>query len=430
MLVLAGLMSRCGAQARGTVVTEDVTRATPCTAGITVVCPCVGGGQGVQTCDSTTGTFDACICASADGGALDGATFDGATLDRVATDDGPRPDLGVDGAPPDGPRPPPETFAYVISAITIDQEPGGGAPNPATSTRGVSGFNLDNLTSTTADAAMRGGAACSHADFFSTLDPDQNMGACAAGSARGGAGCLGGVDNQLPEAANTVMGFGADVRASLTDSVRRGLSAVVVRVSDVNGVPGPALNDDAVRVDVYPVARPMFASCSLIGTPGQTFAIDDASLTAPGDLNSARLSYAGSIVNGRLRVAPPTSPSAATFPFGLPLMGTNLSIPLLATQLRFDMTPDRGTGGNLGGYVRLAPLASMLGALLPAGIPVSTVQAVLQALVDVQDPAGSATGCTAPNGGISMAFGFDAVRVQLAATTVRGPQAGTCGGSP
>lgn len=335
---------------------------------------------------------------------------------------------GGDDASGGGTTPAPaQTFDYVISGITIDQGTGGAAPAPATHAQGVAGFDLDGLKSTTADAMTRGNAACSHADFFSTLDTDQNTGTCAAGTARGGASCQGGVDNQLPEIAATVMGFGTDVRASLNDAVAQGKVAILVRVTGVNGTPGPTLNDSSVNVLVYPVGRPMFSSCSNIGMPGQMYAVDNASLRTAGDLSTAIFSSPGSIVNGRLRVSPPAATGTANFTFTLPVQGMNIPLGLFKTQLRVDMTADRGSNGNLGGYAQLGPLSSMLGALLPAGIPASTVQTVLQSLVDIQDPAGNAMGCTAPNGGISLGLGFQTVRAVIAAAPVAGAQMGMCG---
>jgi hypothetical protein len=329
---------------------------------------------------------------------------------------------------------PPATFDYVISNNTVDQGvnaagmPNGMAPVPASHTQGVAGFDLDGLKSTPADAMMRGTPACSHADFFSTTDPDQNTGTCTAGMARGGASCQGGVDNQLPEIAATVQGFGTDIRMTLSEQVQQGKVAILVRVSDVNGTPGPTLNDSNVTIRVYPISRPMFASCSNIGMPGQTFAVDNTSLNTPNDLNSAKIQFTGSIVNGRLRVAPPSAAATmANFTFNLPIMNMNIPLSLFRTQLRVDMTTDRGTNGNLGGYAQLRPLAAMLGMLLPAGIPESTVQTVLQSLVDVQDPSGNAMGCTAPNGGISLGLGFSTVRAVIAPMSVMGAQAGMCG---
>lgn len=336
---------------------------------------------------------------------------------------------GDDGGTPAPTPSAPQTFDYVISSITVDQT-NGMAPNPATNTAGVAGFDLDGLKSTAADAAMRGSAACSHADFFSTLDSDQNTGTCAAGMARGGASCQGGVDNQLPEIASTVQGFGTDIRATLTEQLQQGKVAILIRVANVNGTPGPTLNDSAVDVYLYPIGRPMFASCSNVGMVGQSYAVDTASLMGGNDLvANARYHYSASIVNGRLRVAPAAGQTTANFTFNLPIMDMNIPLALFKTQLRVDMTADRGANGNLGGYAQLGPLASMLGSLLPAGIPVSTVQTVLQSLVDVQDPAGNAMGCTAPNGGISLGLGFSTVRAVIQAAPVTGARMGMCGAS-
>ncbi len=294
-----------------------------------------------------------------------------------------------------------------------------------THAQGVAGFNLDGRTSGPLGGAP---ADCAHGDFFSALDPDQDLGSCAPGLARGGPACVGGVDNQLPELASVFSGFGTDLRASMRDDVAQGRTAIVLRVTGVNGVPGPALDDPAVGVQVYPVARPLFASCASIGAPGLPYAVDDASLTTPGDLSSARLSYTGRIVRGRLLVDPPSDPTRAAFPLPVTIMASPLTFPLQAAQVRLSMTPDRATGGNLGGYMSLAALVAQIRPLLPAGIPPATVTTVLQSMVDVQLPAGDPMGCFAPNGGISVGLGFSAARAALSATTVRGPMTGACGG--
>lgn len=337
--------------------------------------------------------------------------------------DAPAPDVAGDA--PDVPVGDPQTWVYAITALTIDSALGGAAPNPMTHAQGVAGFNLDGRTTGPASGAP---ADCAHGDFFSALDPDQDLGSCVPGQPRGGSTCVGGVDNQLPELASIFSGFGTDLRASMLDDVAQGRTAIVLRVTDVNGVPGPALDDPAVGVQVYPVARPLFASCASIGAPGLPYAVDDASLTTPGDLSSARLSYTGRIVRGRLLVDPPSDPTRAVFPFTMTVMASPLTFSLQAAQVRLSMTPDRATGGNLGGYTPLAAIVAQLRPLLPAGIPEATVTTVLQSLVDVQLPAGDSMGCVAPNGGVSMGLGFTASRAALSATTVRGPMTGACGG--
>ncbi len=319
----------------------------------------------------------------------------------------------------------PRTLTYVINRITVDQGAGGNAPNPAMHTSGVAGFDLDGRKT----GPMAGMPVdCAHGDFFSTTDPDQNMGTCAAGMARGGAGCNGGVDNQLPEIAQTVGGFGTDIRMTLTEQVNTGRVAIMVRVLDVNGDPGPSLNDSSVTVKVYPVTRPMFANCMQINTPGNRYAIDTASLRMGStNIEDALITFQGSIVNGRLRVTPPAAGGSPNFTFNLPISNMTIPLNLYQTQLRVTMGADTGTDGNLGGYVPLRDLTTMLASLLPAGIPPATVQTVLMSLVDIQLPMGNAMGCTAPNGGISLGLGFTTVRAEAAAMPVTGAQMGMCG---
>ncbi len=334
------------------------------------------------------------------------------------------------GSPDSGtPAGPPQTFDYVISDLTIDGNAMSQAPNPARYDQGITGFNLDGrftgpMASNPAD--------CSHGDFFSTLDPDQNMGSCTAGMARGGASCNGGVDNQLPSIMETVgsLASGTDVRASVREQITTGKVAILIRVENVNGTPGPGFNDNDVTVRVYPLGRPMFANCAMIGMPGQMYAIDSAGVSTPNDLSTARISFSGRIVNGRLVVNPPAADGMANFNLALPIANMNIMLGLFQTQLRVNMTPDRGTGGNLGGYIPVTSLTTMLAPLLPAGIPMSTVTAVLSGVIDVQYPAGNAMGCTQPTGGaISFGLGFSTVRAVLASTTVTGAQSGMCGSS-
>lgn len=156
------------------------------------------------------------------------------------------------------------------------------------------------------------------------------------------------------------------------------------------------------------------------------FAVDNASLNTAGDLRSAKIRFGARILNGRL-VTALSSSDMPNFSLGLPLMGMSVPLGLIKTQLRVDLTPDRAANGNLGGYAQLAPLAAMIGTVLPAGIPVSSLQAILQSLVDVQVPQGDAMGCTAPNGGIAIGMGFTAVRAVIAPTPVTGPVGGNCG---
>ena len=316
------------------------------------------------------------------------------------------------------------TYDFVFTGLTIDGDGSGAAPNPGSSTRGLAGFNLDGrFTGPTPGAE----AECNHGDFFSELDPDQNMGTCAAGTARGGSGCMGGVDNQLPEIAETVDGFGGDVRGAVAELSRNGQASILVRVSGVDGELGPSLNDDQVTVRVYPVGRPLFDDCAQIGTPGQRYAVDDASLLVAGDLARARFRFNARIVAGRLVTLPTGSATTPDFALDLPLGTAVATLNLFRTQLRFDLTADRALRGNLGGTTPMRDVVAAVIPALPSGVSPAVVNAVIQSFVDTQDPAGDPLGCRYPNGSISLGMGFTGARAVIAPTSVRGPQPGRCG---
>jgi hypothetical protein len=310
---------------------------------------------------------------------------------------------------------PASSFDYVINMITVESAGAGMAPNPMTFNQGVSGFNLDGRFSGPAGSAP---ADCAHGDFFSTLDPDQNMGTCTAGMARGGAGCTGGVDNQLPELVNILSGFGTDIRMTISDQLNTGRLVMLVRISDVNGTPGPGFNDNSVNVTIFTQGRPMFASCAMRNMPGQNYAIDAM---------TQELTFTGRIANGRLIINPPAAEGMPNFTFALPVTGINIPLRLSQTRFRIDLAPDSGSRGNLGGFIPLSDLTTMLMPLLPAGIPPATIRTVLSSLVDVQYPTGNAMGCTDPNGAIGIGFGFTLLRANVQSARVTGPQVGRCG---
>ncbi len=71
------------------------------------------------------------------------------------------------------------SYDYVINRFSLDE--GSEAPG----TRGYYGFNLDERYSPAATASQQRND-CSHGDYFSVVDPDQNMGTCASGAVGGG----------------------------------------------------------------------------------------------------------------------------------------------------------------------------------------------------------------------------------------------------
>ncbi len=313
------------------------------------------------------------------------------------------------------------TYDYVINHLLLDE----GAEPPAT--RGFYGFNLDgrNSPSTTAQQMA---VDCSHGDYFSVVDADQNMGTCAAGSAGGGTGCRGGVDNQLPNVAQTIQQFqpSLDVQGTLNEQVESGKFLIVVRVTDVNGTLGPTLNDPSVNVLVYPYAFANFASCANIQMPNQSYTIDNRSLTTPGDLSTARLRFSGSIVNGRLRVAPPPASGANSPNFSIPLsiMDMTLNLDLFQTQLRFNLTD--GSQGNLGGYLKQTTLITAL-TTIPALMQFRDAAApLIQGFVDIATGTPTAS-CDNPEGGIGVGLGFTTRPAMLTPMGAAAGTAGNCG---
>jgi hypothetical protein len=366
-----------------------------------------------RTCDTGAVPTDAALD-SADGSPRDSSV--------TPTADAPPDRPVIDGGPPGEAR----TYDYVVTGLTIDTD-----ESAMSAARGFTGFNLDGRYS---DLSTFDPADCRHADFYSTLDPDQNMGMCLPGLTRGGPSCRGGVDNQLPAVAATVESVaGMDVRDNIRTLVTGGSLSILVRVEGVNGVPGPTFSDPEVRVMVYNTAFPTFPNCSDIGTPGQTYAIADGSLTTPGDLSAARVRFTGHILNGRLYVDPPTS-ATPNFSIPIPLGSSAAQVDLYRTQLRFDMTPDRGANGNLGGYARLTDLVPIVQAVAP--LPPVLLGSLLTGFVDVQEPAGDDMGCgqrrdsngLPASGAVGMGMGFTAVRAVIAPTTVTSRPSGACGG--
>jgi hypothetical protein len=317
------------------------------------------------------------------------------------------------------------TYDYVINRLLLDE-----GAEPGVTTRAFYGFNLDGRNSPSRTASQQA-ADCSHGDYFSTVDPDQNMGTCAAGSAGGGMGCQGGVDNQLPNVAQTIMQFQAslNVQNTLNEQVDEGKFLIVVRLSGVNGTLGPALNDPSVQVSVYPYAYAAFANCANIQMANQMYQIDNRSLTTPGDLSTARLQFQGSIVNGRLRVNPPAAnPTMPNFSIPLSLMGMTLNLNLFQTQLRVTPGETDGLNGNLGGYLRQTDLIDAL-TTIPALMQFRDAAGpLIQGFVDVATGTPTAS-CDAPQGGIGVGLGFTTKRAQILPTTVSAAPSGVCGGS-
>lgn len=303
----------------------------------------------------------------------------------------------------------PQTFDYVINTLAID---GNTDPNMA-----HTGFNVDGRFSGSNMGSLQP-ADCTHVDYFSTIDSDQNEGTCP------GAMCKGGVDNQLP-ALSELLGSlgGVNVNASIMEQLTTGKLVLLLRVSNVNGAPGPSLNDSDVTVRIF-IGRPMVSDCAQLFSANGRFAVDTASLRAGSmNLDDAQFQFPGSIVNGRLRITPSMG-MGGTLPIPLPeIMGLRLTLNVRNPQIRMTLTADRGTNGNLGGFLRSGDILDLI-CMTPQTMQFcSAAPGFISGLVDVQNM----MSCDAPNGGIGLGLGLTAVKTTIQAAPVTGAQMGMCG---
>ncbi len=329
--------------------------------------------------------------------------------------------------------PAPNTSGDLVFALTsavIDEN-----DNPDVS---HTGFDLDGLASSDVDPL-----GCTHLDYLSSLDSDQNCtraedeqcvetsATCACPSDGQDAGtCLGAVDNQLPTFVSTVAGFltirGPDFRRSSRVAMSGGQFIVLVQLLGVDDLN----NDPNVRARLFRGFVAPATTCRAPFASGR-YQIDRGSLRAGGTTpNDAAVELAGAIVNGRLRVS---AGDAAVFRLRWPTVDWVATPPLpLDTHhvsIAMDVSADLGTRGNLGGWVDAEPVIAWFIAADPSGYG-RWIRGIAGGLVDIQVSGicdGSAM--TPPTyGGISIGFGFDAVRVQLDPVTpvVDAPQPGSC----
>ncbi len=313
-------------------------------------------------------------------------------------------DGGAEVAQPGG-----RTYDYVVRTMTIDDNDSVEVAH--------TGFNVDGLFSGPMDAD-----GCNHPDFFSLHDRDQHR---PSGCAMGGAGCVGGVDNQLPTIINSLEA--AVMRTDLRLLLRLQIPSIVVlliRVADVNDIS----NDASVHVRIWR-GYPEFADCSAAFSGNAEYSVSSASLRMGGTNidTDATFGFPGSIVDGRLIV------TTRTGVFRLPLpeiMGVQINLDLNQTQVGLSLSPDgmTGTNGDIGGW--------LAGNSLLAGVSgdfVSAVAAMIAPLVDVRLPGMSVcvdrTMGTPRFGGISMGIGISTVRANIRPNAAASRTRGMCGAS-
>ncbi len=313
-----------------------------------------------------------------------------------------------------------QTLTFVLDQLTIDANDNPGEPH--------TGFNLDDFYSSDVDLL-----GCTHLDYYSVFDNDQHCPTVAnerctpspnPGCARTAAGCVGGVDNQLPTLASTIMtATSTDLRATLQDTVATNKLSLVIRITGVNDM----VTDSSVQVAIYR-AYPTFSTGCATVAAGREYSVDRTSVTAGAtSIESPAFSFDGSIVAGRLRI---TAGAGATGSFNLPisLRGVTLNLPLHRLQVRANVATDSLSNGSLGGWVGGDDVITGVAMIAPEYLAV--IRSIIGGLVDIQSAAGVCDGSalTPPAyGGISLGLGIHAVPASLTTTIVDGPAAGTCG---
>ncbi len=323
-----------------------------------------------------------------------------------------------------------QTYTFVISALTVDM-------TPADSNSPVAGFNLDNRFSVNSEGELPDTPnSCDKPDQPSMLDQSQNCpmgmwmsatGQCgsATASCAPGAGCRGGVDNQLPgildaiEAAASAS-FPMGIRSELSSQINQNKISLIVRITDVNSL----TDDDSVTVKVYNAYPTFTTGCDNVAG-GREYAIAADSLNTASDIETAKITFPGRIVGGRLQVTAP-----GMFPLPLPeIMGARVNLTLTNAQLRVNLTAAGGTGGNLGGSFNGSQLLTTIRALAPDfEMQASTI---IGGFVDIEEMGICRMTAAMPPrfGGIGVGLGFSLVPATTAAASVAARGAGTCGAS-
>lgn len=336
--------------------------------------------------------------------------------------------VNTEGGNPDGGTGTERTLTYVINTLTVDE-------TPADEAAPVAGFNLDGLHSSE-ERSVPMSHPCLKFDSPSRTDQDQNCptamvnmmtGRCGSmtASCAPGAGCAGGVDNQLPAILDAIgaaasMQFPNGLRPELSNQVRQNKISLIVRITGVNDL----MADDSVTVKVY-TAYPTFTTgCDMVAADREYTIAADALNTAT-DIESAKISFPGRIVGGRLSVTAP-----GMFPLPLPeIMGARVALTLTGAQLRANITETGGTAGNLGGSFNGTQLLTAIQMIAPD----FSMQAVsiIGGFVDIERDGVCANRMAMPPrfGDIGVGLAFTLTSARVTATSAATRPAGACGGS-
>ncbi len=307
------------------------------------------------------------------------------------------------------------TTDLVIDQLMIDESDAVEVPH--------TGMNLDGLFSGPTESE-----GCNHQDFFSATDLDQNRpSGCFPG--RPGMwvpGCLGGVDNSLPTIVNSIEAatMRPGVRIALQTQVRTSRRIILVRVS----APGDAMVNSRVRVTVV-AGFATFRDCNVAFAGDAEYAIDRRSLRAGGaGLSDATFSFDARIVAGR---TVETGFYAAAFTAPLAALSPGIDdLPMHTARLRLTLDATGAHDGVLAGVVPGNAWVDAIAIRAPDFR--AAIEAILAGVVDIREP--GMTACverTVPGmprfGGISVGYGFHAIRARISDRVLDAPLAGMCG---
>jgi hypothetical protein len=328
---------------------------------------------------------------------------------------------------------PARSYDFAVTRFSVD-----GNQTPSATARPVFGFDLDHQRSPVT-RPPEGAPHCAHGDFTSVLDHDQNGTADGRPCAPGAVGCIGGVDNQLPAVIDALGQFfiaGVDPVAALNARIALGDYALLLRVSEVNGPPGPTLCDPEVTVRIFR-GVPLASRCASLTSPGQPYAIAASSLCAARDVSSVRFAFPGAIVDGRLQVFPRTTQDPAPsleIPFTTPEGTFNFG--LYNPVLRVSFGADGAlSDGNLGGFWLKRDMLSEIGSNPYSWISryLAAAAPILDGLTDIATPLGGVGAlCTGAGsdgreqGGIGIGLGFTAIPAVITDTVVAAPPDAGC----
>lgn len=341
------------------------------------------------------------------------------------TDGGTGNETGMGGMPVDR--------YFVVNNLIVQDSP------DTAFAMGSQGFNLDNLY--TQGGGSSSGPGCGKEDYYSTLDLDQNcsmvnaMDMCTGmtgatirydATNMAQTGGHGGVDNQLPNLGQTLSAIASGMNLStlLQNYVSTNQIALVVRVTAPTGL----TDSQNVTVRIYQ-AYPTFTSgCSTVEA-NRTYAISSSSVMG-GNLDMANLTFQGTIVGGRLRVA---SMNSLNIPLP-PIMGVTIPLSLSNPQLRVSFNADgtMGMNGNLGGAV---PAQGILDAVRnnPMLAQYRTiVESAIGGIVDVQTNGicvQRMNNMVTQIGSIGMGIGVTMLPAMVQPMPAASQTAGTCGAS-